>query len=172
MKPRRGEVWLVDLGLAAKMRPIMPTMNIHRLTTTALVILFGALPASLWAYFAGIVFAVGLYGITENPWQGLQTMAWGAGGVLGTLALWITAFKIRFQRRLAAFAAVACLIAGVCAMAPLALGIFVETISNAEEKHHDYWGLYFLFSPLVVGIIQIVRVLRQNLRNTHYIDIG
>ena len=59
---------------------------------SALILFFGALPASILSLYAGlgVVFAVG--GVASGELGALFLGLWGAAGIYGAIALWVAAF--------------------------------------------------------------------------------
>lgn len=54
-----------------------------------LLVLVGAVPATLMYYFAFLMAMNGfIWFVTQGGWENLLNGAWGLAGVLGTLALW------------------------------------------------------------------------------------
>ena len=62
---------------------------------TSLILLFGAVPATLLSILALYLAALGLSFVAEgHVASGLASIAYGAGAITGTIALWFSAFRV------------------------------------------------------------------------------
>ena len=120
------------------------------LSKTAILV-FGAIPALFPAYLAVIAAGFVLAPAVGAPWiaaLGLALIAlWPVAGLFGVTALWLAAFGQ--TGRTVAFG----LIAGICAMLPMSIGIL-------RQPHSDFLYNFAFLGPLATASIVLIRLAR------------
>ncbi len=118
----------------------------------ALVIIFGALPASYLSVFAGVGVIFGLLAVLSG--DEIEILLLGLGGIYGTVSLWIRAF-----RPPTTFTNVG-LLAGIATLITMTWIWFPRIPLDQWTAENLLVMTYFSFAPLTVAVFLLSETAR------------
>ena len=130
----------------------------RQLLAFLVVLAAGALPATIIAQLPAFGLAVGFVGLAEGEVAGgASWLVWCGAAFVGLLALWISAFRVRFTR-VSRWVMAGCLVAGIAAMLPVVHNSWSGIVREARDLDFSLFT-YLVLGPLLTGVVQVIRVL-------------
>ena len=148
-----GRRWRLGRGsLDPSVREAHPAPSRRRWVALALVtVAFGALPATVLCFPAGLGLVLSSIGAAGGEWSALVVVVWCLSGFAGAIALWAAAV-VRPGRVLAA-----CLVLGVLALGAVAWPFSAKPPASAFGA---LLGAWLYCGPLAVAALHLVRYFR------------
>jgi hypothetical protein len=121
-----------------------------------LIVVFGALPATILGLYAVMLLMVGLRGVVAGSAEAWAIVTWGGAGVWGSVALWLAAFRTPGKWLAAG------LVGGCVAAVPLVLMVALQFGGIADGMWLVSLSvLAFICSPVLTALLILGAAWRQ-----------